>query len=111
MRYVSTAPLEMPLPMGAGEDNHPASLAEVVHAILSGYTPTQAVQLGIDELRRLNKILDVLEGDEDSGFYALEDEEFNTATNIITNVGPLLSVARNVPVILDALSESPSKKP
>ena len=116
MRYLSSEPLTLPKPMSQGLNGLVGvnmSLPEIAKTLLETYGPRQDFSLTIQQLRSLNKALDAFEAQPDNGYYLLDDAEYQLIKLVLENMAPktLVSHARNVPAILDALEASPHKRP
>jgi hypothetical protein len=107
MRYLSTEEIKLPKPMGDTK-----TLPEILKAMGEVYAPSAKFSLVMKQLRSLNKALDVLEGAPEDGYYVLDNEEVEVLKVLVEQYAPIVLVnARNAPAILDALVNSPEKRP
>lgn len=114
MRYIKEELFQCPVEVkisdtDKGIEEHPATVGDVLLMTLRAYAPTgERDRLDVGALRKLNKVIDVLEaGPQESGYFALEDEEYNMAKRVAAMMAPqLLRFARNAPALEDTLEQA-----
>ncbi len=88
-----------------------ATVSEMLHWLLSSYTPqlAQVVNQGpllTPALRCLNRCLDILDCDpQEEGRYRFEDADFKVLEQVVSVTAPLL-VSRNAPLLEDLVSDA-----
>ena len=92
------------------EKTSEATVSEVLHWLVSSYTPQIAGVLSLQELRKLNSAIDVLENEPANGCYEIETSDFEVIKKVAPKMAVYLS-PRNAPVVEDILEAVPSKKP
>jgi len=104
-------PFKMQNPKGSfGETKERATISDVIHWLLSSYQPSprDGFVLNIQEIRRLNRIIDTLEREpNDDGFYMMEDVDWQTAKRVASEMAVILT-PRNAPIIEDIFDEMPT---
>jgi hypothetical protein len=80
--------------------------------VLNQYAPTPAITLGVPEIRKYNKVLDILDaGPEDCGCFVFEDDDFAIMKKLVLAIMPtilLQPILRNAPELEDILVEAVS---
>lgn len=86
-----------------------AYVSDVLHWLLSGYRPMpdRGIVLDVNQLRRLNRVVDILEAVPEDGHFALEDADWETVKLVATNMAIMLS-PRNAPIIEDLFNSAPT---
>ena len=92
-----------------GETAEKASVSDVIHWLLSSYRPMPERRLVLDmnSLRRLNRVIDILEAEPENEHFAFEDADWETAKLVATTMAMMLS-ARNAPIIEDIFVDAPT---
>lgn len=82
-----------------------ATVSEVLYWLLDGWQPSQGQTLTMQELRQLNRVIDILKVDEpqENGCYRFETADFELLKKVVLWVAPLCPAARNAPLIEDIL--------
>lgn len=113
MRYIKDEVISLPKPITESQTEKPATFPAVLRSLIESYTPSDSLKLNLKDLRALNRTVDILEAKAENGYYALEDEHFQVVRRIVeASITQLrLGLARDIPVLLDALDASPQTKP
>ena len=106
MHYMQDGPFEGPVK--ADDD----TIVKVLINLAGMYQPIQGLTLKMADIRRLNRAIDILEGDpDDDGYFALEDEDFKVLKLVTITLAENSSLARSAPAVEDALDSAPTEKP
>jgi len=93
-----------------------ATISVILHWLVSSYAPDpRQMVLQVADLRRLNRVIDILEvnppeDQEGDYFYEFEDADYSLMQKVIAMTSVLMT-PRNAPLIDDILNQGPSEKP
>lgn len=101
------------------EEEHQATVGELLKMVLASYQPQQGRQLNTAaEIRSFNKCMDVIEkGPQDGDWYRFEDSDFKALVRVVEWVLPNMwgkdgrQLWRNTPEVLALLEKSPEAVP
>ena len=83
-----------------------ASTKDVLRLLIEVYQPSQELTLQMTDLRKYNKILDVLEtGPQEEGHLRFEDNDFELLKKLALHYAPLVLI-RNAPLVEDMLNSA-----
>lgn len=95
---------------GTAEDKEEASNSDMLHWLLSMYTPQHGGHLVVGDIRKLNRVIETLEGEPEDGLYWIEDADFEVAEKVAVSMALALT-PRNAPLIEDLLSACKKERP
>lgn len=99
---------------------HAATVGEVLKLVLNSFVPQQGKSLNTPaEIRKFNKVLDILEAGPKNGIYAFEQEQFELLKRVVNWTAPQLLLGgnppkpfwRNAPQLEDILEKAPEAMP
>ena len=87
-------------------------IGRLFSTILESYQPTQAFQLKLGELRKMYKVLAVLDVGPIGGYYSIEDEDYTQLQRVVTGlVEQMRGFAFHAPRVADYLDGATTIKP
>ena len=89
-----------------------STIGDILLLLAKSYTqPLQDFKLGTDDIRKLNKVIKILEGEpQEKNYWRFEDADFNFLKNLVAFFSPLILV-RNDPLFQDILNASKDNLP